>query len=283
MPFGTSPRALPRPLRFALAVARGFSDNGGLTLAAAVAHHMLLSAIPMLMVTLALFSRFVDTHRLARVLTEELSQLLPRAHAKTVVQSAIAFAQAPEVSGLFGLCTLLVFSTLAFRTLQRAIDIIFSHRGSKARRPLWSSALISLAYVLAIGAASSLQALALSGIDGALQRFGLHLPRATLWLSFLGMVLLVSSIYVVMPVGRIAWRLALWAGFSVALVWAALQRALIFYFDSLSPVDWVFGSMATIIAVLISFELLSSVVLLGAQAVALVDRAQATRRAGALR
>jgi YihY family inner membrane protein len=231
-----------------------------------------LSAVPLLMVTLTLFSRFVDTERLTAVLTAEVSQLLPPHQARSVVDNALAFAQAPEVSGLLGLGSLLVFSTLAFRTLQRAIDIIFGHRGGPARRPLWSSVLISIAYVVAIGVASSLQALALVSIDDLLPGFGLHLPRTTYWLSFAGLVVIVSSIYLVMPVAKVSIRAALLAGVWVAVAWALMQQALLYYFETLSPVNWIFGSMATIIAVLISFELLAAFVLLGAQAVAVADR-----------
>lgn len=266
------PVRLPPPLRFAWTVLRTFSDNGGLTLAAAVAHHMLLSAIPLVMVTLSLFSRFVDTARLTEVLTAEVAQLLPRPQAHAVVENALAFAQAAEVSGLVGLASLLIFSTLAFRTLQRAIDSIFSPSARAARRPAWSAALISVAYVIAIGLASLLQALALGGIHELLPGHGLHLPRAALALSFGGLVLMLSSIYVVMPVVEVAWRAALLAGFWVALAWALMQRALIHYLETLSPVNWIFGSMATIIALLISFELLAAVILLGAQAVALGRR-----------
>ena len=102
----------------------------------------------------------------------------------------------------------------------------------------------------------------LSGLSGVL----LYL------LGFAGEVLLLTSVYMVMPVGRLSWRHALLGGVTAALLWELTRHILVWYFATLSQVNVVYGSMTTAIIVLLSLEIAATLLLFGAQVIAEYER-----------
>ena len=96
-----------------------------------------------------------------------------------------------------------------------------------------------------------------------------------------GEVLVLTSIYLVMPVGRLAPRHALIGGATATLLWEVTRHVLVWYFSTLSQVKLVYGSLATSIVVLLSLDIAAMVLLLGAQVIAEYERGRKGRRAGA--
>ena len=90
--------------------------------------------------------------------------------------------------------------------------------------------------------------------------------------SRVGEVLLLTSIYLVMPVGRLAWSHALVGGIVATLLWEGTRRVLVWYFSTLSFVSVIYGSLATTIIILLSFEFAAIILLLGAQVIAEYER-----------
>ncbi len=180
------------------------------------------------------------------------------------------------------LVTLLFFSSLAFSVLEKAMSVIFLHRIEVRRRHFLVSALMPYVYVVALGigllvvtlAANSLENLgdesvrllgrewSLSGVSGVL----LYL------LGLAGEIVLLTSLYMVMPVGRLTWRHALPGGVTAALLWEVTRRILVWYFGTLSQVSAVYGSLTTSIIVLFSLEIAATFLLLGAQVIAEYER-----------
>jgi len=258
--------------QFSLRVLRAFSANGGVDLVGALAYNALLSMVPLFLLATAVFARFVDRQRFIQVVAREMRQLLPTVQAQPVNQAIVEMLREPFSGGLVGLGALVFFSTLAFRTLQHALDVIFIHRRElHGERSLLKSSLIALGYVIAIGFASLLQALALVSLD-KLPWLAERVPRAAGWLGSLGMVLLLGSIYWVMPVGKGSPRAALAGGAVAALLWQGLQGGMIWYFANISSVNLIYGSLAGVIVVLFSFELAAAIILLTAQAIAELER-----------
>jgi YihY family inner membrane protein len=91
-------------------------------------------------------------------------------------------------------------------------------------------------------------------------------------LGVVGEVLLIASIYLVMPVGRLSWRHALLGGAVAALLWELTRHLLLWYLNTLSRVGEVYGSLTTAIVILLSLELAAIVLLLGAQVIAEYER-----------
>ena len=103
-------------------------------------------------------------------------------------------------------------------------------------------------------------------------------------LGVAGEILLLTSIYLVMPVGRLSLKHALIGGVTAGLLWELTRRVLVWYFSTLSQVKVVYGSLTTAIVVLLTLEIASLVLLLGAQVIAEYERfshEQRERGAGA--
>jgi YihY family inner membrane protein len=98
----------------------------------------------------------------------------------------------------------------------------------------------------------------LSGVSGVL----LYL------LGLSGEILVLTSVYLVMPIGRLRLSHALIGGVTAALLWEITRHALVWYFATLSQVNVVYGSLTTAIVVLLSLEIAATLLLLGAQVIA---------------
>ena len=91
-------------------------------------------------------------------------------------------------------------------------------------------------------------------------------------LGFAGEVFVLASIYLVMPVGRMTLKHALIGALAAALLWELSRHALLWYFDTLSQISTVYGSLTTAIAVLLSLEVAATLLLLGAQVISEYER-----------
>ena len=91
-------------------------------------------------------------------------------------------------------------------------------------------------------------------------------------LGFAGEIFVVTSIYLVMPVGRLSLRHALIGGVTAAVLWELTRHGLVWYFATLSQVGLVYGSLTTAIAVLLSLDLAATLLLLGAQVISEYER-----------
>jgi YihY family inner membrane protein len=279
-----SPQAryvLDHPWRFAGQVIASFRANQGFLLSGAVAYNTLLSIVPMFALILVLLSQFTDAPALLRTLDEYLSLVAPNQAAALVAQVAV-FMENWKVVGAAGLALLLFFSSVAFTVLENAMSVIFFHRVAIRRRHFLVSAIIPYCYISLL-AAGMLLVNAVSGALAALDdRVVTFLGRT--WsldgadavliylLGIAGEIILLTSLYLVMPVGRLALRHALIGGATAALLWEATRHALVWYFSTLSMVNLVYGSFAAAIAVLLSLEAGAIILLLGAQVIAEYER-----------
>lgn len=91
-------------------------------------------------------------------------------------------------------------------------------------------------------------------------------------LGLAGEIFLLTSVYMVMPVGRLSLRHALIGGVTAALLWELTRHALVWYFSTLLQVGLVYGSLTTAIVVLLSLEIAATLLLLGAQVISEYER-----------
>ena len=91
-------------------------------------------------------------------------------------------------------------------------------------------------------------------------------------LGLAGEIFVLTSVYMVMPVGKLSLRHALIGGITAALLWEVTRHLLVWYFDTLSQVGLVYGSLTTAIIVLLSLELAATLLLLGAQVISEYER-----------
>jgi membrane protein len=272
---------LRHPGAFAWQTLKAFRANQGLLLAGAVAYYALLSIVPLLILTVMALSRVIDEHELLGTIGRYLEWLVPGQSAAIVGELAHFLDHRSEVGWLvFG--TMIFFSSLAFSVLENAMSVIFLHRVVVRKRRFIFSALIPYCYILSLGAglllvtlvAGSLQAVGRESVELLGREWSLRgLSGALLYLlGFVGEVFVLTSVYLVMPAGRLNLRHALVGGVTAAVLWEITRHVLVWYFATLSQVNVVYGSLTTAIVVLLSLEIAATLLLFGAQVISEYER-----------
>jgi membrane protein len=272
---------LRHPGAFALRVLAAFRRNQGLLLAGAVAYYALLSIVPLLILIVIALSHFVDQALLLETLERYLAWVVP-GQSQPVVQELAGFLEHRDVMGWVLLATLLFFSSLAFTVLENAMSIIFFHRVAVRRRHFVVSALLPYCYILFLGMGLLVVTLVAGGIealgDDRIEFVGFYwsldpVSRALLYLlGVAGEVFVLTSIYLVMPVGRLSVRHALIGAVTAAFLWELTRHLLVWYFARLSKLVVVYGSLTTAIVVLLTLEIAATLLLLGAQVISEYER-----------
>lgn len=279
---------LPRRLAvFAWRTLVEFNRNRGFLLASALGYNTLLSIVPLFALVLVVLARQVDPTVLVAALSTQADVLLPgRGIAFNEVMAE--FVEQGTAIGVVGTGVLVFFSAIAFRMLDEAFAVVF-HRHREGRAPHRLRAFVlPLAYVLLIGIgllALTLVMVVFDAVPGEGRRLlGRSIDAdvaasVVKGLAFVGLVLLLSSFYWVMPRPHVTVRRALVGGLVASVLWEAVRSAMMWYFANLSLVHVVYGSFGTVIVVLLGLEVASIILLLGAQVIAELERAAAAGRA----
>jgi membrane protein len=290
--FGSHPAAIviAHPWAFTRRTLKAFRANQGLLLAGAVAYYALLSLVPLMILVLIALSHVIDPAELLATLGRYLEWLVP-GQSKVIVAELSQFLAHRDVAGWLLLATMVFFSSLAFTVLENAMAVIFHHRVALRRRHFLVSAVIPYLYIACLGVglllvtlvAGSLQVMGQDSIELLGRRWSLDgASRVLLYLLGLaGEIFVLTSIYMVMPVGLLSLPHALLGGVTAALLWELSRHALVWYFATLSQIGVVYGSLTTAIAVLLSLELAATLLLLGAQVISEYERLG--RKSAALR
>jgi membrane protein len=279
-----SPQAalvLAHPGAFAWRVLKAFKQNQGLLLAGAVAYYALLSVVPLLILAVIALSHLVDQQELLGTLGRYLEWLVP-GQSKAIIGELRNFLVHREVIGWLLAATMLFFSSLAFTVLENAMSVIFLHRIAVRKRRYVVSAVLPYVYILCLGfgllvvtmVSGSLQAMGQESVDLFGREWSLRGVSGVLLylLGLVGEIFVLSSVYMVMPVGRLSWKHALLGGATASLLWEITRHALVWYFNTLSQVNVVYGSLTTAIIVLFSLEIGATLLLLGAQVISEFER-----------
>ncbi|WP_219209801.1 YihY/virulence factor BrkB family protein [Variovorax boronicumulans] len=275
---------LQHPLRFLWSALKSFKANQGLLLAGAVAYYALLSMVPLLILSVIALSHVIEQAELLATVGRYLEWLLP-GQSRAVVDELRNFLAHRDVLGPVLLVTMIFFSSLAFTVLESAMANIFHHRKAERSRHFLVSAVMPYLYILFLCVGLLLVTL----VSGALQLIGQEsvdlfgyswslsgVSGVLLYLLGLaGEIFMLTSLYLVMPVGHLSLRHALLGGVTATLLWEITRRVLVWYFSTLSQVSVVYGSLTTAIVVLLSLEIAATLVLFGAQVIAQYERLEA--------
>jgi len=279
-----SPQAkqtLRHPGAFALRTLRAFRANQGLLLAGAVAYYALLSIVPLLILIVIALSHVIDQAELLDTLGRYLGWLVP-GQSEPLVKELARFLEHRDVLGWVLLATMVFFSSLAFTVLENAMSVIFIHRVAIRRRRFLVSALLPYCYILFLGVgllwvtlvSASLEAMGAESVQflGRVWSLGNVSGVLLYLLGVAGEIFVLTSIYMVMPVGRPSLRHALIGGVTAAVLWEITRHVLLWYFATLSQVTLVYGSLTTAIAVLLTLDIAATLLLLGAQVISEYER-----------
>lgn len=265
---------LKNPFRFMWQVVVRFRANKGLILSGAIAYNTLLSIIPVFTLSLIILSHLIDEQKLLFYLGKNLQLVVPGL-TETLLRHAEEFLLHRRVAGWISIAVMLFFSSIAFMVMENTMEVIFPHRATTERRHVLVS--VFLPYIFTIVLVIGLLLLTL--LSGAMQTMAGRSFTLFAWTlemdkishtfiylaGFFGLIILLSSIYMVMPVGKIRPRYALIGGTAAAILWEIVRHILIWYFSTLSMVNIIYGSMTTAIVALLSLEVAGMIVLFGAQ------------------
>lgn len=250
-------------------------------MAGAIAYNALLSLVPFFALILLTVSSFMDASGLLETLHETIEVMIP-GQSEVIINQVRVLLTGREGLGWVAVALLIFFSASAFLVLEDALERIFEHRAAIHRRHFLVSVIIPYLYMLVVGAGL----IGLTVVSGVVSGFEAQLPE-TIWgfefrdpfsstlgfvAAFLFQVVLLTSFYLVMPVGRISVPAALAGGFFATTLWDGIRRVLAWYLSSISAVDVVYGSLGAVIIALILLEVGAVILLAGAQVIAEYER-----------
>lgn len=260
------------PLQLAYRTARELSNDDATHMAAGVAYYAVLSVFPLLLGLVALFSLFLDSQTVRERLFEFVRTYLP-ASVDLLERNIESVAR---LRGILGLASILgffwsasaVFGAIA-RALNRAWDV-------KDDRPFYIQKALHLGMGLAVGLLFLLSLGATTAI-GILGRVDLRLPgginpldnaviqygsRVVTALFTLAIFLLV---YRYVPNVRTPWRY-IWPGALLGtLLFEVGKNLFILYLNSFANYQQVYGSLASVVILLVWTYTSAYILILGAE------------------
>ncbi len=268
---------MPQFVAFLFRVVRSFRQNQGVLLSGAIAYYTLLSIAPLSILTLIVLSHFVEEEQLFLTLSTYLEMAMP-GYAATLIDQVRVFIAHRNVIGVIGILIMLFFSSIAFTVLENAISVIFHHRIRIQRRHFLVSAIIPYVYILLIGLGIFFVSFFAGALEAVENRQFMLLgwnwsfegtSRIAFYCSgLIGEVLMFTSLYLVMPVGRITFHHALIGGLAATVLWEITRRLVVWYYTSISFVNIIYGSLTSTVVFLLSVEAAAIILLLGAQVIA---------------
>ena len=274
-------RLLGRLFSFLWRVVRGFMRNQGLLLSGSLAYYTLLSIVPMSILFLTGLSHFIAEEQLLHTLSTYTGMVIP-GYAAILAEQVQVFLEHRQAVGIIGFLAMLFFSSMAFGVLQSALSVIFFHPVRISRRNFLISAVIPYVYVLSIGLGIVLVSLITGSLETLEKRqlilFGWSVSleatsRIALYiLGVISEVVLLSSIYLLMPAVRTTFRHALIGGVTETILWGIIRHVLVWYYSTLSMVNLIYGSFGTAVVTLLITEAAALILLLGAQVIAELER-----------
>lgn len=278
--------SIGRVTAFGVRVAGAFLDNRGILLAGGVGYNALLSLVPFLTLTVAVLSFFFDHQHILGMLRSELRVIVPQ-NAEAILQAADAYLDSQATASVVSVLFLLFFSSIAFHMLEQAVAAIFHTSSRGLHRSYLVSAVMPYTFMLLLMVALFFITLVTSSLD-ALGEAGVwvlgvrvSIERGTSLLlqltGALGLVALFAGIYRVLPVVNVSMNKALVGGLCAAALWKAVGRFMVYYFANLSMVNVIYGSLATVVVILLFMEIAFVILLLGAQVIAELEGSAAAR------
>lgn len=267
---------------FVRRVFRRFYRRNGLLFASAVAYNTMLSIVPLLGLALVTASVVVDAETIQRLVDAEIAQVLPGS-GEPIKRAFASFVEQRAAATGISIVVLVIFSALAFRSLDEAISAMFDapeHHPQEQHR--FAELIIPLAYVALVSVGIIILTVITVGLDMLPEEgfsiLGTHFTLAAAYeytvriLTFIAMVAMLASFYRVMPDVHVRMRHAVPGGFVAAVFWELFRQVLVWYFANVSLVGVIYGSLTTVVVLLLSFEAFALIVLIGAQVIAEIDR-----------
>jgi membrane protein len=271
--FALDPWTLGRSI--ALSAFWGFFDNRLSTAAAAMAFYTMFALGPILILAIAIAEPFVGRLMAEETILGAMSTIIDPSQLALVKKFASEdLFQGGGVAAVIGTGVLLYTATRVFVELDAGIYAIWHGKEVHDVHPVLigiRSRLLALLLIVILGViliAVILVTVVLSGYSSALEKF----PVLGVWIGpaisegvrYGVVVVFFSIIYKFLPDVQVPWKFAFIGGAVNALLFAAGNRALVYYFE-VTQLSSAFGATAGLAAIMVWMYWTSLTILMGAQ------------------
>lgn len=282
-PFLDLARAQLRRLQQSLPVvlARRFLDADLLTHAAALSFYTLLSLAPLLVLLLWLAaSLYPSAQEALLVQMGDLAGDGARAVAQTVISNAEHRPDVGSLAGVWSTALLFVSATVVFARLQAALNLIFRSDARELPGGLWAwlrKRVLSFGVVLGLGFLLITSMTLTTALQLLFARLPVLLPLLGNALSLALYAVAFAFLYHYLPDRRVRWRQALLGGVLTAGLFATGRWAIGLYLAQAAPGS-AYGSMGTLVLLLMWMYYAASVFFGGALITAVIDERMTKRK-----
>lgn len=257
---------------------KAFFDDDMTTYASALSFQALFSLFPFVIFLIALLG-FLGLSSFFGWLRARAELVFPE-EAMEQVNLVIDEIQQPQGGLLsFGMIVALWTASVAVRATMNALNAAYD---VKEGRPAWKLYPLSILYTIGVAAmlilAAALLIIGPQAMQWIAQQAGLEQLFVTLWAwlrwpaALLLLVLAVAIIYYAAPDVEHKFRLITPGAILAVLVWIGISFAFNYYVRNFSNYSATYGSIGTIIVLLLYFFISASVLLFGAEVNAVIEK-----------
>lgn len=256
---------------------KDFLDDDMTTYASALAYQIFFSIFPFIIFLVALLG-FLNLASFFEWLREQAQLLLPQEAAPKVNEVIDGLQQ--QKGGLlsFGVIVAIWSASAAIRATMNALNVAYDIKES---RPAWKLYPLSIFYTVGLAAmlilAAAMMVVGPQAVQWLANKIGMEQIFVTLWtwlrwpLALFLLMLAVAVIYYVAPDAEQEFRFITPGAVFAVLVWVAASVAFNYYVSSFGDYDATYGSIGTIIVLLLYFFISAAVMLLGAEINAVIE------------
>ncbi len=261
-------------MRFTLAILHRLGRDEVSNRAAAISYYALLSLFPLLLGLIAILGLFLPTESVRSEIISFITQYFPGS-ASFLEENISGII---SLRGAFGIVSVLglfwsasgVFSVIS-QAVNKAWDIEY-HPPFYIKKPREIAMALGTGFLL-------LLSIGASAIVSFLGRLNLPLSgalanTATVFIAFIISLIVFMLLYKTVPITWINWRYV-WIGALPATFFFEIAKSLfVFYLNNYSNLNRVYGSIASVIALLLWVYLSTFILILGAEFSAMISRLQ---------
>ena len=261
--------------RIAYEAGAGYFTNRLSTSAAAMAFYTMFALGPIMIFSIAIAEPFVGKLMAQQAIFDALGTVVAEDQLRSIRRFASQdLFRGGGIAALIGAAVLLYTGSRVFVELDDGIDAIWRDSRTRLLHPVLASLksrLLAVALMVVLGIlliAVILVSVLISAYAGALERFPILGewigPAMSASVHYGLLTAFFTLIYKWLPIGGVPWRYALIGGLVNALLFAAGNRALVFYFE-VTQLTSAFGATAGFAAIMVWMYWTSLTILIGAQ------------------
>ena len=249
-------------------VLRNFARDDGSHMAAGVAYYAIFSLFPLALGTISIAGMFVSTDDVRDNVLQFLQDQIGVGSEALVTSNIEALLDARGAIGIIALATLFWSSRAVFGAIHRVMNRAWKVTEPAHFVPYQLAQTGAVFGVVVLFIASSIVGPAGRAIASRTEYlFGLHMPWATLFIVFplLLSALTLVLIFRVVPDAKVRWRDAVPAAALTTVLFELAKTGFAYYLSNLSSLDLVYGSVTTIVVLMLFLYLVAMVLILGAE------------------